>query len=109
MVAQTRNLEHSRLFRHGDDHSGSLICIELLAAALVAWAASSGALSLAAGISEEIHDDERITGERRRRPVGKQYGFKSGVVLRSSLVIRVEYAMAIEKPVHRRRDAHAVL
>jgi hypothetical protein len=53
MVAQTRNLEHSRLFRHGDDHSGSLIRIELLAAALVAWAASSGALSLAAGISKE--------------------------------------------------------
>jgi hypothetical protein len=40
------------------------------------------------------HDDERITGEQCRRPVGKQYGFKSGVVLRSSLVIRVEYAVA---------------
>jgi len=58
---------------------------------------------------EGIHDDERITGERRRCPVGKQYGFNSGVILRSSLVIRVEYAVAIEKPVHRRRDAHAAL
>src|SRR4029077_19255094 len=50
---QASDFDDRHLFRCGIGYSCGAVCPELLAAALVASAASSGALSLAAGVSAE--------------------------------------------------------
>jgi len=56
-----------------------------------------------------IHDDEQISGERCRCPVGEQRSVEPGVVRRGSLVIRAEYSVVIEKSVYGRGDPRAAL
>ena len=56
-----------------------------------------------------IYNYERIPGERSRRPFAERHSFEPGIFARGSLVVRVEYSMAIEKSVHGRWNADAAL
>ena len=46
------------------------------------------------GRIDGIYDDERTPGERCRCPFAEQHSFEPGIVLRGSLIVRVEYSMA---------------
>jgi hypothetical protein len=56
-----------------------------------------------------IHDDQGVAGERCRPPVREKQRIERLVIFRGSFIIRVEYPVPIEKPVHCCRDTHAAL
>ena len=108
MVAQESDLNDRHLFR-----CGVTIAAALFAPSGGCWTRCIGGIGrrieLRGGRIGGIYDDERTPGERCRCPFAEQHSFEPGIVLRGSLIVRVEYSMAIKKSVHGRRNANAAL